>query len=113
MKKKNELVNQYLDTVTLIADFWIATKKKEIKKFQNEGIFIKKSDIYLNKFHINILVNTEHFLYLDEHESGWENRYPKAIITKGNQRVEAYDLRFIKSIEKEDNTILEFVGELF
>ncbi len=113
MKKKNELVEQYLDTVTLIADFWIATKDKEIKSFQNEGIFVKKSDIYLNKYHINILVKTEHFLQLNELEDGWKKRFPKAVITKGNQRVESYELRFIKSMEKEENTLLEFVGELF
>lgn len=108
-----EMTEKYLDTVTLIADFWIADNDNNIQSFANEGIGIQKSKVYLNKFEISVIVQTAHYGELELFAEGWEKKYPKVVITKGNQRVEAYELLKLKSTrEVGKNTILEFMGEL-
>lgn len=107
-----ELINKYMDETTLIADFWIADSSNEIQSFKNEGIMIEKSKIYLDKYMINIMIKKEYQPSLDEYAEGWHERFPKAVITKANKRVEAYELRYKKAVDKGEFVILEFVGEL-
>lgn len=107
-----ELTNEYLDKITMMASFWIADFENKVQDFANEGITIEKSKIYLNKFMINIYIKKEHYNELDLFASGWQRKYPKAVITKASGRVEAYDLTYKKATEKENCYILEFVGDL-
>lgn len=105
-----ELVKSYLENITLIADFWIANNDKNIVSFKNEGIAIKKSDLYMGKYFISIILKKHHHKKLEKSFAGWDKRFPKAVITKGDHSVDAYDLRFIKSVEQGKNVVLEFVG---
>lgn len=108
-----ELIEDYLNNKTMIADFWIADKENNIISFENEGITIEKSKIYLKAYNINIYIKKEHYPSLNKSADGWKDKHPKAVITKANGRVEAYELRF-KEVEKKDNhVILKFSGELF
>lgn len=106
-----EMTKKYLDNMTLIADFWIADRDNEIQSFHNEGITIEKSKIYLNKYFINIIIKKKHEGELELFAPGWQHKYPKAVITKASGRVEAYDLTYKKSVDKEKFVVLEFVGE--
>lgn len=103
-----------MENKTLIADFWIADANNQIQSFANEGMTIEKSKIYLDKYMINIIIKKEYLPTLMEHGDvvGWEKRYPKAVITKASKRVEAYELKFKKPVEKGEMVVLEFVGEL-
>jgi hypothetical protein len=105
-----EMSQQYLEKTTVIADFWVADKNGTIKSVENESIGIKKSNIYLNKFEISIIMKTKDYGQLDLFAEGWKDRFPKAIITKASGSVRAYDLRFLKVREKQNFTVLEFVG---
>lgn len=109
-----ELTEKYLDSVTVIADFWIADNNNQIKTFSNEGIGIQKSKIYLNKYEISVIVKTAHYGEMELFAKDWDKKHPKIVLTKGNERVEAYDLlKFKKAREVGDNTVLEFIGVLF
>jgi ABC-type phosphate transport system substrate-binding protein len=108
-----EMTEKYLDTMTLIADFWIADNNNDIKSFANEGIGIQKSKTYLNKYEISIIVSSAHYGQMELFAKGWEKKYPKVVLTKGSQRVEAYDLLKLKGVrEVGEKTVLEFMGEL-
>lgn len=107
-----ETTEQYLENVTLIADFWIADQDMEIQSVVNEGVMIRKSKSYLNKYHIHIIMKTAHYGEMDLFAKDWQQKFPKAVITKGTGKVEAYDLRFLHANEKDTHTTLEFIGEL-
>lgn len=107
-----ELTEKYLDSLTLVADFWIANNQNDVVSFENEGIAIEKSKIYLHKYHIDIIVKTQHYGTMELFAKDWAKKHPKAVITKGTKRVEAYELKFLKAEEKKNYTVLKFVGEL-
>jgi hypothetical protein len=107
-----ELVDKYLDETTLMADFWIADFKNKIQNFANEAITIRKSKTYLKAYWINIYIKKEHYSELDHFAEGWEKKHPKVVITKASGRVEAYEIRYKKAVEKEEHWVLEFAGEL-
>jgi hypothetical protein len=106
-----ELTQQYLDQTTLIADFWIADRDNKIQSFANEGITIEKSKVYLKSYFINVYIKKEHYGELELFAKDWEKKYPKVVITKASGRVEAYEVRLKKAVEKENNWVLEMAGE--
>lgn len=108
-----ELTEKYLDSLTLMADFWVADDNKQIKKVFNEGIVIKKSKIYLNKWFIDIIMKEHIYEDFIAHCEGWEKRFPKAVITKASNNIEAYDLTFKKVVPKDNcMVVLEFAADL-
>lgn len=107
-----DMTKEYLDNLTLIADFWIADTDSKIQSFANEGITVEKSKIYLNKYFVDVFVKKEHYHELHKYAYGWEKRYPKAIITKASGKVEAYELTYKKATEKDNNWMLEFAADL-
>lgn len=107
-----EMTEKYLDGITLVADFWVVDKSNEVLSFQNEGISIEKSNTYLNKYNINILLKKEDYGKLDFFAKGWESKFPKVLITKASKKMDVYELKFKKAVEKGPITVLECVGEL-
>lgn len=106
------LVDKYLDTMTLVAQFWIADEFKRIFSVENEGIVIKKSKTYLNAYFIDIFMKKAHYEEIQREAKGWQHRLPSAIITKGNGRVEAYDLTYLEAVEKDEMIAVKFAGKL-
>lgn len=106
-----ELIDNYLDKQTVIADFWIFDNENEVNSVENQGITIEKSKVYYKKYHINIIMKSEHTDSLQTYAAQWEKKFPKVVITKASGRVEAYDLRLVKLVDKENgHTVLEFIG---
>lgn len=107
-----ELTEKYLDEVTLIADFWIAKPNKDITAVVNEGIAIQKSTIYLKKYNVKVILTKKAYDEIELFAKDWHKRFPKAVITKGSERVECYDLKYIGMDNKGAYVTLNFVGEL-
>lgn len=105
-----EMTEKYLENMTLIADFWVSDENNNIKSVENEGIAIRKSKTYLNKYHVNVILKSKEYDHLDLFAKGWDKRYPKAVMTKGNEKVEALDLRYLGTDNKGDFSVLNFIG---
>jgi mevalonate pyrophosphate decarboxylase len=112
-EKKMELTKEYLDTVTVIADFWIANEKSQIKSIVNEGIAIKKNKTYLKGFDISIILKAKEYDQMELFAKGWQRKSPTVVITKGSKRVEAFDIKSIKEIRQVgDTAVIECFGKL-